>query len=226
MHGDGVEYKEEDLLLLSGIQHFAFCRRQWALIYIEQQWSDNVLTVEGDILHEKAHNEKLSSEKRGDLIISRGMPVVSRTLGVTGACDIVEFYADPNGIKLSGRKGLWSVVPVEYKRGRAKTYTDADVLQLCCQAMCLEEMLLCDIPKGYIFYGEVKHREEILLSDEMRERVKNILREMHGYAERGYTPKVKPSVSCRSCSVKDICLPKITEKASALSYLKSIAEEE
>lgn len=151
-------YREEDYLQLSGIQHFAFCRRQWALAYIELQWSENVRTVEGRLLHEKAH-DVTSAEKRGDLLISRGMPIYSRKMGVSGECDVVEFRRTEKGITLSGREGQFEVVPVEYKRGKPKD-NDIDVLQLSAQAMCLEEMLCCCIPYGYLYYGETKHRKK------------------------------------------------------------------
>ena len=142
-------YKEEDYLMLSGIQHFSFCRRQWALIHIEQQWDENLRTVEGNIFHKKAH-DGYSSEKRRDVIISRGMPVFSPALGISGVCDIVEFYRDDKkGISLHGREGRYLVYPVEYKKGQPKE-DEADVLQLAAQAMCLEEMLECEIEKGYL----------------------------------------------------------------------------
>lgn len=136
-------YKEEDYLQLSGIQHFAFCRRQWALAYIELQWDENVRTVEGKLLHEKAH-DPTNAEKRGDLIISRGMPVYSRELGISGECDVVEFHRSQDGITLFGRDGLYEVIPIEYKRGKPKE-NDVDILQLMAQALCLEEMLCCQI---------------------------------------------------------------------------------
>ena len=112
---------------MSGIQHFAFCRRQWALAYIELQWDENVRTVEGKLLHEKAH-DPTNAEKRGDLIISRGMPVYSRELGISGECDVVEFHRSQDGITLFGRDGLYEVIPIEYKRGKPKE-NDVDILQ-------------------------------------------------------------------------------------------------
>ena len=132
-------YKEEEFLQLSGIQHFAFCRRQWALAYIEMQWQENVRTVEGKILHENAHDPAIK-EKRGDLLIVRAMPVHSREMGASGECDVVEFHKTKDGISIAGREGNYSVVPVEYKRGKPKT-DDSDILQVAAQALCLEEML-------------------------------------------------------------------------------------
>ena len=167
-------YKEEDFLQLSGIQHFEFCRRQWALAYIELQWQENVRTVEGKILHENAHDVSVK-EKRGDLIVVRAMPIHSREMGVSGECDVVEFHKVQDGISLSGKEGFYKVVPIEYKRGKPKT-DDSDILQVTAQALCLEEMLCCTIPHGYIYYGETRHRTKVEFTDEIREKVRKYLR--------------------------------------------------
>ena len=155
-------YREEDLLPLSGIQHFAFCRRQWALIHLEQQWQDNMRTVEGDLLHRRAHDEALR-ERRGGTLILRSLPVVSYTLGLSGQCDVVEFHADPAGVSIHGEDGQWRPFPVEYKRGHPKAH-HADELQLCAQAMCLEELLCCSFSAGALFYGEPHRRTLVLFS--------------------------------------------------------------
>lgn len=130
---------DDKLLPLSGIQHFAFCPRQWAPIHIEQQWAENVRTVDGNIFHERTHSEELT-EKRGDIIITTGIRVQSEKLSVTGQCDVVEFYSSPAGITLRGHKGKWRSYPIEYKKGGPKE-NDSDELQLCVQALCLEGML-------------------------------------------------------------------------------------
>lgn len=213
-----MEYKEEDFLLLSGIQHFVFCKRQWALIHIEQQWQENLRTIEGEILHEKTHDETIK-EKRKDLIISRGMNVFSRTMGITGTCDIVELHKNEHGVNIFGRDGTYKPIPVEYKRGKPKE-NESDVLQLCAQAMCLEEMLLCEIPKGFLFYGEIKRRVKVLLTDELRERVKTMVKEMHDLYDRRYTPKVKLFKSCKACSLTEICMPKLCKNLSVSHYIK------
>ena len=210
-------YEENEFLQLSGIQHFAFCRRQWALAYIEMQWQENVRTVEGRLLHEKAH-DTTSREKRGDLLISRGMPIHSRTLGISGECDVVEFHREEDGITLQGYEGTYKVVPVEYKKGKPKQ-GNADILQLTAQAMCLEEMLCCDIPFGYLYYGDIRRREKIEFSKEIRKEVCEMFREMHGYFSRQYTPKVRWSKSCNACSLKDICLPVLGKTKSVKNYL-------
>ena len=219
-----MEYDEEDYLSIAGLQHFAFCRRQWALAYIEMQWDENLRTAEGHILHDNAH-DPFFSEKRVDRIISRGMAVFSRKLGVNGVCDVVEFRSSPKGVELAGREGKWLPVPVEYKRGRPKE-NDADSLQLCCQAMCLEEMLLCDrIPKAYLYYGETARRTAVLLDKTLREKVEALLTEMHELYTRKYTPRVKPGKSCNACSLKNLCLPRLYRTSSAAEYVRKRLEE-
>lgn len=212
-----MAYDEEDFLLLSGIQHFQFCKRQWALIHIEQQWEENVRTVEGQYLHRNA-NDPFIREKRGDRLIVRAMPVKSNELGITGICDVVEFIADKNGIKIEGEKEKYSVYPVEYKRGKPKK-DDSDILQLTAQAMCLEEMLLCEINKGFMFYNEIKHRVEVHITEIEKDKVRNIVSEMHQYYKRRYTPNVKSGSFCYNCSLQNICMPEIMNKQSVKSYI-------
>lgn len=218
------DYREEDYLMLSGIQHFAFCRRQWALIHIEQQWQENFLTVEGNILHEQAHQKEFA-EKRKGVIVTRGMAVFSRTLGISGNCDVVEFRESKEGIPLKGREGFYQPIPVEYKRGKPKEH-DADILQLCAQALCLEEMLVCSIPNGYLFYGETKRRQEVFFEQELRERVVRMFREMHEFYDRKYTPKVRTTKSCRACSLAELCLPKLNKELSVEHYLSARLTED
>lgn len=218
-----MDYNEEDFLSLSGIQHFVFCRRQWALIHIEQQWQENLRTVEGEILHEKAH-DKLLKEKRGDLIISRGMAVFSKSLGINGVCDIVEMHKDNEGVPIFGREGLYKPVPVEYKRGKPKE-DDVDILQLTAQAMCLEEMLNCKIEVGYMFYGEINHRLKVEISDNSKKRVEELCKEMHQIYERRYTPKVKTGKRCKACSLASICMPQLCKSISAKDYIERSLKE-
>jgi CRISPR-associated exonuclease Cas4 len=215
-------YAEENFLALSGLQHFAFCRRQWALIHIEQAWQENLLTTEGGFLHDRVHKADL--EKRRNIIIVRSMPVFSSALGIRGVCDVVEFHRNSKGVVLHDQKERYRPVPVEYKRGRPKEQ-DADLLQLCAQAMCLEEMLACDVPEGFIFYGETRRRLSVLLDNALRNRVKELLEEMHLYYRRGHTPKAKPSKSCRACSLVDLCLPKLVKKRSTAAYIQAMIGE-
>ena len=217
-------YSDEDFLQLSGLQHFKFCRRQWALIHIENQWAENFRTTDGAILHENAHNSGFA-ESRGDLLITRDMRIFSRSLGVSGACDVLEFHRGETGIPLKGREGLWQPYPVEYKRGTPKEGTE-DALQLCGQAMCLEEMLCCEIPRGALYYGEPRRRTEVDFTSELRQEVTDLLIEMHDLYQRGYTPKVKPSKSCNACSLKELCLPKLLRSRSVSAYLRGAMEDE
>ena len=218
-------YDDDDYLLISGIQHFAFCRRQWALIHIELLWTDNALTVSGQLTHARAHNP-FFTEKRGNLIITRDMPVFSRAMGVRGACDIVEFRRDSGGVPLFGREGLWLPCPVEYKRGRPKAH-DADRLQLCAQAMCLEEMLVCPpVQAAYLYYGETKRREEVTLHADLREIVRAMFTEMRAYYNRRHTPRVKTSKNCASCSLKDSCLPKLPRDGRVAAYIQNALTED
>lgn len=219
-----MAYEEEDYLLLSGIQHFCFCRRQWALIHIEQQWDENVRTIEGKQMHENAH-EGLSSEKRGDLVVTRGMAVFSKALGISGSCDVVEFQKSKDGISIFGRDGPYQPIPVEYKRGSPKE-SDADILQLCAQAICLEEMLVCEIQYGFLFYGEIRRRVKIDFDVDLRKRVSDMFLEMHQFFARRYTPKVKPSASCKACSLEEICMPKLCKNKSAISYMQEALKDE
>ncbi len=218
-----MDYKEEDFLQLSGLQHFRFCRRQWALIHIENLWSENLRTVEGELLHQRAHNAA-QRESRGNLLITRDMRVFSATLGISGACDVVEFHKSGSGIPLPGKDGTYQPYPVEYNRGSPRS-DDANHLQLCAQAMCLEEMLCCDIPEGALYYGETRHREKVDFTEELRQQVKAALQEMHQLYQRQYTPKVRPSKSCNACSLKELCLPKLMQKKSVAGYLQQHLED-
>jgi CRISPR-associated exonuclease Cas4 len=209
--------QDETYLALSGIQHFAFCRRQWGLIHMEQQWEENVLTTEGMLMHARAHDEA-EREHRGDTIVVRGLGIRSDALMLVGKCDVVEFHRCPNGFSLAGEDGTWRALPVEYKHGASKLL-DADRLQVCAQALCLEEMLCCDIPFGYLYYGKSRSREKVVFDGELRGKVAEISREMHWLYARGRTPKVKKRACCRSCSLKDACLPQLEKRQSLEAYL-------
>lgn len=219
-----MNYNQEEYLQLSGLQHFAFCRRQWALIHIEQQWQNNLRTVEGDLMHRRAHDEAIR-EKRGTILILRGLSVSSPTLGISGKCDVVEFHQDPAGISLHQEEGLWLPYPVEYKRGSPKEH-QADELQLCAQAICLEEMLCCKIPEGALFYGETRRRVVVPFTLLLRQQVYTMTEEMHQLYCRGYTPKVKPSKGCYACSLKDLCLPALMKSKKLDSYLQKAMEDD
>lgn len=219
------EYQEEDYLQLSGIQHFAFCPRQWALIHIEEQWTENYLTAGGRLLHTRAH-DSTQFEKRGDILIARALKISSRTLGLSGECDVVEFHLDSEGIVLKNYEDRYIPYPVEYKRGKEKI-DDCDRLQLCAQAMCLEEMLGCTIKKGALFYGTIRRREEVIISQTLREKVIKCSEAMHLLFNRKYTPKAQIGDYCISCSLNTECLPRLAKKhKNVKKYLEDNCDEE
>jgi len=217
------------MLMLSGVQHFAFCRRQWALIHIEQEWRENVRTFEGRLLHERVDDGLF--ESRGDVLIARSLHVASERLGVYGIVDVVEFHALAEGepaddaVRLPGRRGLWKPRPVEYKRGRPKA-DDWDRIQLCAQAMCLEDMFGVRVPEGWLYYGETRHRHPVRFDDELRRRVVELFSLMHEWFEHGYTPPPVRTPKCRNCSLKDICLPKLDRDRSDDYLEKHLSEIE
>lgn len=210
-----------DYLMISGIQHFVFCKRQWSLIHIEQLWKDNVKTFKGHKFHDKVDNPYIF-EKRGDIIISRSVPLISNELQLTGISDCIEFHKrdDNQGIKLIEREGTYDVVPIEYKVGDIKK-DESDISQLCVQAMCLEEMFNTKVEKGYIYYGKLRKRFEVILNEELRKKVKLILDEMRYYYKKGITPKACYKERCKNCSLYDICLPKLNNKYNNVdNYIK------
>ena len=218
-----MDNRDDDYLMLSGIQHFQFCKRQWAFIHIEQQWAENVKTIEGEHLHRNA-DQPFTREKRGDKLIVRAMPVKSDTLKLSGICDVVEFIRDEQGVPIQGAEGTYLAYPVEYKRGKPKM-KDEDILQLTAQAICLEEMLLCEIEKGYIFYQEIKHRIEVPITAAMKTKARLIAAEMQDYYVRRHTPKVKTGPFCQSCSLQHLCLPELMNKRTVQSYVEGKIKE-
>jgi CRISPR-associated exonuclease Cas4 len=190
----------DDALPISGLQHLAFCPRQWALIHLEQAWMENRLTAEGRLLHERA--DLPGQSRRHDLRTVRGMLLESRRLRLTGRADVVEFRPEP--------------FPVEYKRGKRKP-TDCDLVQLCAQALCLEEMLGWSVPRGAIFYGEPRRRLEVDFTADLRTRTVALATTMHSLYTARETPAAQPGKHCRRCSLVDLCLPQATAQASVAS---------
>jgi len=220
-------YVENDFLLLSGVQHFAFCKRQWGLIHIEQQWLENQSTTEGHLMHERAHDQTIHNESI-DLVTTRSMWLTSKHLGLYGIADIVEFYFTDDsskGIQLPAKKGYWIPHPVEYKKGKPKT-DDRDQVQVCAQAICLEEMLQVSIEYGSLYYGQTKHRVKIVFSKGLRERVLSLSKEMHEIFTQGVTPIARYEKKCKSCSLLHICNPKILLKRSSVGeYIHSMTND-
>ena len=224
------QYLEDDLLMLSGIQHMAFCERQWALIHIEQVWAENVRTLEGKYLHDRA-DDPFADESRKTLRIIRSMPLVSYRLGLRGIADIVEFYKsteffETETCRLQGRSGWWRAAPVEYKRGRPKS-DDRDAVQLCAQAIALEEMLHISIPNGYIYYGETRHRQFIGFDVDLRQYTNDLAVQMHQLVKEGITPKAKKGKRCSQCSLVENCQPRLMLRHRPVNnYLKRMYKEE
>ena len=221
-----TEYADENLLMLSGIQHMAFCPRQWALIHIEQQWSENVLTVEGHHLHEKVDNPFLKDTYK-NVITYRSLSLVSRKLGFSGVADVVEFIqtdSNVNSTVLNGKHGYWQPVPVEYKRGKPKP-DECDTVQLCAQAISLEEMYSLSINFGYLFYGETRHRHEVEFNNTLRNKVESYAQQMHNLYESGTTPLPEFKLHCKSCSLVELCMPKTFSRTGKVNdYLKAVFE--
>jgi CRISPR-associated exonuclease Cas4 len=222
-------FSEDDLLPLSGLQHLLFCERQWGLIHIEQQWDENRLTAEGRILHDRVHDA--GTETRGDVVTARGLRLRSLRLGLSGQADAVEFHrvpaGPPLGVALDGRAGWWRPFPVEYKRGRPKA--DAcDEVQLCAQAICLEEMLGVEIQNGALYYGAERRRKGIEFSPPLRAQTEELARRMHQlYAARA-TPPAVYAKKCERCSLIGRCLPEAVSKRDAVKrYLaRALRDEE
>lgn len=191
---------------------------------MERQWAENARTAEGHVFHETAHHGP-ESEARGDLLILRGLRVVSPSLRLGGICDVVEFHRSPSGVSLAGREGLWLPYPVEYKKGSDQT-KESDEVQLCGQALCLEEMLCCQIPEGSLFYGETRRRTRVAFDGTLRQRTLDLLHELLGYMDRGYTPGAKLHKGCNACSLRDICLPKLSRAPSVADYIHDRAGED
>jgi CRISPR-associated exonuclease Cas4 len=204
--------EEEDRLPLSALQHLAYCRRQCALIHIEGYWSENRQTASGRILHRRVHDAATRMES--GIIIARSLRLTSGRLGLVGIADVVEFHPDPSGIRIPGHKGMWMPFPVEYKRGRPKQH-QADEIQLCAQALCLEEMLHAAIPAGALFYGKTRRRQPVDLNIQLRSTVESLCSELHQLIASKIVPQPEPGPKCRLCSLLDECAPGENRAASA-----------
>ncbi len=197
-------YSDEDLLALSGLQHLAFCERQWALIHVEQTWEDSADTLGGDYFHDRV--DAVGYSCADGVRAERRVRLASRRLGLYGVADIVEVHSDGE------------LVPVEYKVGRPKT-EDWDRIQLTAQAMCLEEMHDTSIPLGVLYYGKTRRRVSVDLTSDLRDRVESLAVRMHELFRSGTTPRAPKQARCRRCSLVDVCAPEATRK-NAREYWK------
>lgn len=225
-----MKFDEEELLPLSGVQHLVFCERQAALIHMERVWAENALTVEGTHRHRRVHDLAPRRERRGDLIVVRGLLLRSLELGLSGVADVVEFHrlADgerpeqgglSRGVQLPGVAGFWAPFPVEYKRGRPKSHR-ADEVQLCAQALCLEEMLGVHTPVGALFYGKEQRRVGVPFGPELRAFTHAAAHRFHELVEKGETPAAVKKAKCKSCSLAALCAPEaMSRRRSAKRFV-------
>jgi len=204
-------YTEDDLLPISALQHLMFCERQCALIHLEGAWAENRLTAEGRAMHSRVH--EADDESRGDVRIVRGLRIRSLRLGLVGQADVVELH----------RKGdEWLPFPIEYKRGRPKPDI-CDEVQLCAQAICLEEAMNCSIPEGAIFYGQPRRRHAVSLSETLRSQTMQAAGRLHELLDKGITPPAEYEKKCENCSLLNLCIPKVaSRKKSAARFLDEV----
>lgn len=226
-------FTEDELLPVSALQHLAFCERQWALIHVERVWAENRLTVEGRHLHERVDSP--GTQARSAVRVARGLALHSFRLGLVGRADVVEFRrvaredADdatfgrsPPGIVLPGAEGLWRPYPVEYKRGKPKTM-DCDRVQLCAQALCLEEMLNVAVPAGALFYGQPRRRTDVPFDDSLRARTENLTARMHALLKAGKTPPAEYRKRCDRCSLIALCMPQAMGRRQPVADYLAVA---
>jgi len=226
-------FTEDECLPISALQHYVFCRRQCALIHIENVWDENRLTAEGQILHEKVHSQ--DAESRGDIRIVRALRLRSIRLGLIGIADVVEFQkqspeevVDSTGSfgEIKGSPGLWKATPIEYKRGKQKS-DHCDEVQLCAQAICLEEMLGFSILEGFIFYGAVRRRHCVDLLTALRDETETVCRDLHEFLSRRMTPRAVYEKKCDSCSLLNLCMPESAGGGKSVSrYMARILDED
>lgn len=193
-------FSEDDLIPISALQHFVFCERQWALIHLEQIWEENRLTAEGRAMHEKADTQP--GESRPGVRIARGVLIHSLRAGLVGRADVIEF-----------REGGRVVHPVEYKRGRPKPEW-CDEAQLCAQALCLEEMLGVEVARGFLYYGQLRRRQEVVFDAALRSDTISLVERIREATSRGNTPRAVFAQRCRKCSLIERCMPRAIEQGS------------
>ncbi len=211
-----MPFNEDELLPLSALQHLVFCERRAALVHVERIWDDNRFTADGRNRHEST--DKAEAVKRGDLVTARGVPLRSLRLGLSGKADVVEFHrircgSSENGAKLPGQSGNWLPYPVEHKRGKLRREEGYEI-QVCAQALCLEEMLDLTVPEGAVFYAKTARRLEVKFSSALREGTERAAERLHELLGSGETPPARPDSRCGRCSLRPHCLPDVTGGAS------------
>ncbi len=222
-----MKYDDDNMLMLSGIQHFMFCPRQWGLIHLSQEWEDNSLTTEGQLLHKRV-DDPFYRQKSGDIITLRSVHIASHTLGLYGMTDAIELSpsdSSTNAIRHPRYPGFWNLLPVEYKRGKQKP-DKCDEVQLAAQVMCLEEMYQIQLDYGALFYHEVRRRDLIHIDDKLRKLTQECADQMHLVFSSGQIPNPVYLPHCKRCSLYDVCLPQVENKIQASTYLKKYLYEE
>jgi CRISPR-associated exonuclease Cas4 len=230
-------YSEDELLPISALQHLLFCERQAALIHVERLWHDNALTLEGSHLHRRVDEEAPRREVRGDVVILRALALRSLRLGLAGRADVVELHrckidvdgeepaALPSAVSIDGLPGVWTPFPIDYKRGKPKGER-CDEVQLCAQALCLEEMLCVGVPDGALFYGKQQRRHAVFFDAELRRLTEDAARRLHQIVSSGETPRAVKTLGCRRCSLVDLCMPDITgPRRSVRRYVSATLTE-
>ena len=220
-------YTDEDMLMLSGIQHYRFCPRQWALIHLEQKWDENRLTIEGQIQHRHVDDPSYR-QKCGDRIVLRSVHLVSYQLGLYGISDAIELVPTEdsvNSIHHPSYPGLWKPIPIEYKHGHPKQ-NEIDEVQLVAQVICLEEMYSIHLEYGDFFYWETRHRQEVEITPKLRRIVEDCAREMHSVFKSGIIPGFSVGKHCVSCSLKNVCLPELKKCTTVRNYLEKYLKNE
>jgi CRISPR-associated exonuclease Cas4 len=231
--GEIHKYSEDDLLPISALQHLMFCERQWGLIHLERMWKENRLTAEGRLLHDRTHEP--GAEARGGVRIARGLRLRSLRLGLTGQADVVEFHAVPNGgqppaeqsaeFAVQRQSDSWQPFPIEYKRGKPK-FDRCDEVQLCAQALCLEEMLSVSVLRGALFYGRPRRRTEVAFDESLRRETEQLAARLHELTRSAQTPPARYEKKCESRSLISVCLPRATGGSrSASRYLSGAIDE-
>ena len=200
-------FDECERLPVSAVKQYAYCKRRFALMFIDDEWGDNYKIIEGNITHEKV-DDPFFNEKRKDLYHSRSVPVFSEKLNLYGVVDIIEFQRDDNGVNIKTHGGLWGINPIEYKNGKPEK-SNADNLQLCALALCLEEMFSAKIDSGEIYYNKLRKRIKVQLDEELKAQVKTIVAEINELLDNPIIPPKPVNQNCNLCSLTEICMPAI-----------------
>lgn len=215
-----MSYPEEELIPISYLSQYYYCQRRAGLMLLEEQWHDNVHTAEGSVFHERVHAG--GDESRGDTIITRGLYLRSSELGLYGIADVIEFHASNDGFEFPWMSGRWYAYPIEYKHGEKRDEIEYEV-QVCAQAICLEEMIKCKIQYGYIYYGADRRRKQVILDDKLRSKVLEGAENLHKMMRSKVTPSPIKSPKCKECSMVDVCLP--GKLKSARNYLDMLMRQ-